>query len=177
MENKQLVLVDENDNVIGSETKEKCHDGNGILHRAFSVFIFNSKNRLLIHKRSGQKRLWPLFWTNTCCSHPSEDETYEQGGERRLKEELGLSCSLKFLYKFQYQVPFEDRGSENEMCAILIGRCDSDPSPDPEEVAEWKFMDLEELQKDIEQNPEKYTPWFKMEMERLLKDFRNELGL
>ena len=177
MEKRMLVLVDENDNVTGSETKEKCHDGDGILHRAFSAFIFNSKNQLLIHKRSGLKRLWPLYWTNTCCSHPSINETYEEGGERRVREELGISCPLKFLYKFHYQVPFKDKGSENEMCAVLVGRCDDEPKPDPKEVAEWKFADIDELAKDIENNPDNYTPWFKMEMKRLIQDFRKEIGL
>lgn len=174
---QNLVLVDENDNVIGSETKQKCHDGKGILHRAFSVFIFNNKNQLLIHQRSGSKRLWPLFWTNTCCSHPSQNETYEEAGERRLKEELGISCSLKFLYKFQYQVPFKDTGSENEMCAVLIGKCDENPSSDPKEISDWKFIDLNELQKNIAENPDKYTPWFKMELKRLLEEHRKDIGL
>ena len=118
---KKLLLVNKKDEVIGFETKEKCHAGKGILHRAFSVYLFNNKGQLLIQQRSKFKKLWPLYWANTCCSHPRKNEGYVGAGERRLKEELGIISPLKMVGKFQYQVRYKNIGSENELCAILIG--------------------------------------------------------
>ena len=118
----KIIIVDKQDKIIGFEEKEKCHDGYGILHRAFSVFIFNDKKELLIQQRSKFKRLWPLYWSNTCCSHPRFDEEIVNAAEKRIKEEFGFWCLLKDLYKFQYQARFKDEGSENEMCSVLIGK-------------------------------------------------------
>jgi isopentenyl-diphosphate delta-isomerase len=175
MKNDKLLLVDENDNVIGFESKEKCHEGRGLLHRAFSAFIFNSKGQLLIHQRSKFKKLWPLYWSNSFCSHPRKGETYEKAAERRGKEELGIECKMKYLYKFQYYAPFKNIGCENELCAVLIGKYDGKISPNPKEIADWKFVDIDELKKDIAKNPDKYTPWFKMELKRLMKDFKKDI--
>lgn len=172
---KEILLVDSKDNVIGFETREKAHEAKGILHRAISAFVLNGERQLLIQRRSGIKKLWPLFWSNTCCTHPRINETYQQAAERRIFEELGFKCALKYLYKFEYRADFNNIGAENELCTVLIGKYDGAVRPNADEIAEWKFVDINELRNDMEKNPGKYTPWFKMEFERILKDFRNEL--
>jgi isopentenyl-diphosphate delta-isomerase len=172
-----LLLVDKNDKIIGFETKTRCHKGSGLLHRAFSAFIFNDKGQLLIHQRSKYKPLWPLHWSNSYCSHPRYGETYEQGASRRGKQELGITVKPKYLYKFIYHVPYKKIGSEYELCAVLVGKHTGKVRFNPEEVANFKFIDLADLKKDIKANPDKYTPWFKMELAKLQKDFRKEIGM
>ena len=176
MDNK-LIIVDSNDNILGFEEKEKCHDGNGILHRAFSVFVFNDKKELLIQQRSKLKRLWPLYWSNTCCSHPRLNENLIESAEKRLKEECGISCKLKELYKFQYSAKYKGKGSENEICSVFIGRLSNaqDIAINPKEIADFKWIKIDNLKKDIEENPDKYTPWFKIEIEKLFSNYENEI--
>ncbi|MBD3225369.1 MAG: isopentenyl-diphosphate Delta-isomerase [Caldithrix sp.] len=166
-----LILVDEQDNELGWETKEKCHNGKGILHRAFSIFIFNEKNELLLQKRSGSKRLWPLFWSNTCCSHPRKGETYEIASIRRLKEELGINTKLYYIFQFQYEADFKDKGAENELCSVYIGKTNQRPEINENEIAEWQYIKPEELDNKIQQQPERFTPWFKMEWQRIRSEF------
>ncbi len=170
-----LLLVDSDDKIIGKEEKRSCHLGKGNLHRAFSVFLFNKNKELLIQKRSNKKSLWPLFWSNSCCSHPIFDEDYETAAERRLTEELGIKAKLKFLYKFQYQEKFGIIGSENELCAVLVGVSDLAPKPNPDEVSEFKYISLEDLKKQIEEHPDDFTPWFKMEFQKLLSDYKEDI--
>lgn len=174
-DDEKLILVDENDNIQGYKTKIECHQGNGILHRAFSIFIFNSKNQLLLQKRSDQKLLWPLFWSNSCCSHPRKGEEYNVAIHRRLKEELGIDTKLKYLFKFQYQVNFEDVGSENELCSVYIGKSNDSIIVNKNEIAEWKYIDVDKMESEMEINPEHFTPWFKMEWERIMKDFKSDI--
>lgn len=164
-----LVLVNKKDKVVGFETKEKCHQGKGILHRAFSVYLFNNKGQLLIQQRSKFKKRWPLYWANTCCSHPRKDESYVKAGERRLKEEFGFSCSLKMVDKFQYQAKYRDVGSENEMCAILVGEYNDKIKANPKEIADWKWVDIDKLRDDFRKNPGRYVPWSKIGLKRYLK--------
>ena len=168
-DDEKLILVDDEDNIIGYKTKEECHQGNGILHRAFSIFIFDDKNQLLIQKRSDSKQLWPLYWSNSCCSHPRKGEKVEEAANRRLKEELGIESPLTFLFKFQYSVPYKNVGSEREMCSVLIGKSNSHISSNKNEIDEWKYMDIEKLDENMSVNPDKYTPWFKLEWERIKK--------
>ena len=110
-----LILVDEADRSLGFLSKALCHEGRGVLHRAFSLLIFNERGELLIQQRAASKRLWPLYWSNSCCSHPRGDETMEAATQRRLYEELGMRCPLHFLFKFQYQAQFDATGAENEL--------------------------------------------------------------
>ncbi|HHJ53568.1 MAG TPA: isopentenyl-diphosphate Delta-isomerase [Caldithrix abyssi] len=166
-DDEKLILVDAEDRVLGYETKDKCHNGAGILHRAFSIFIFNCANELLLQKRHGSKRLWGNYWSNTCCSHPRKGESYEQATIRRLKEEVGLDTPLKYLYKFQYQAAFEDKGSENELCSVYIGKTDRAPEINETEIADWKYISIDDLNHELEQHPERFTPWFKMEWQEL----------
>ena len=164
-----LLIVDKNDKIIGYKSKKDCHGIPGVLHRAFSVFVFNSKGELLLQKRSSQKPLWPGIWANTCCSHPRQDESYVKAGERRLKEEFGFSCSLKMVDKFQYRAPYKDVGSENEMCAILVGEYNGKIKANPKEIADWKWVDIDKLQDDFGKNPGRYVPWLKIGLKRYLK--------
>lgn len=171
----ELILVDGNDNEIGNEEKVKCHLGEGILHRAFSVFVFNDKGDLLLQQRGKDKMLWPLFWSNTCCSHPRKGEQYEEAAERRLKEEMGFSCPVKYIGKFQYQAAYEDKGSENELCAVLVGRYNGEVNINKNEAEDYKWIHFDSLLEDVNKNPEKYTPWFKMELEKFNNELKNAI--
>jgi isopentenyl-diphosphate delta-isomerase len=156
---EKIVLVDKNDNAIGEESKEKCHEKEGILHRAVSILIFNNKNEILITRRSRFKKLWPLYLDNSCSTHPTINETYEKCGERRLNEELGFICKLKVVSKFQYKVKYKNVGSENEICALLIGKYNGKIKPNTKEIDSYEWVNFEKLKGDISKNPEKYTPW------------------
>jgi len=168
--NEQILIVNKNDEVIGLDTKENCHLGNGILHRAITIFIFNDKNKILLTKRSVLKKLWPDFWDTSCSTHVRQDETHEQAGERRLKEELGFTCKLKSILKFQYQAKFKNIGSENEICALLIGNYTGDINPNPDEVSDYKWISVEQLKKEI--NSPDITPWLKIAFEKYLEKIK-----
>ncbi len=170
-----LILVDENDNEIGYNTKDICHNDLGILHRAFSIFIFNDQKKLLLQKRSKEKRLWPMYWSNSCCSHPRKGESYEYATNRRLEEELGLKTDLKYLYKFQYQVKFNDTGSENELCAVYIGKSNELPKINNTEIADWKYISINELDKQFQKNPQDFTPWIKIEWQELRTKYMDQI--
>ncbi len=163
-----LVLVDRKDNILGYEEKIKCHLGKGLAHRAFSIFIFNDRNEILIQKRAKGKMLWPGFWANACCSHPRKEEGYIKAGKRRLKEEMGIDTNLKLVFKFYYQAEYKNIGSENELCAVLVGKYNGNEiNSDLEEAEEWKWIGIEELKKDMKQSPDIYVPWFKIETKRI----------
>jgi len=174
-DDEKLILVDENDNVSGYETKIKVHEGMGILHRAFSLFIFNDKKEILIQKRSQQKPLWPLLWANSVCSHPRKGEDYDTAVHRRLKEELGIDTDLQYLYKFEYQASFENVGSEHELCSVYIGKKTGKIIANPNEIAEWKFIDLNQLEHDIAEQSEAFSPWFKMEINEIRNVYMQEI--
>jgi len=164
----KLLVVDREDKILGYEEKTKCHD-KAILHRAFSVYIFNDKGQLLIQQRSKHKPLWPLYWANSCCSHPRRGEDYERAGERRIEEELGIECSLRLIDKFHYKAKYEDVGYENELCGILVGTYSGKIKADKKEVADYKWIDVKKLLKEFEDKPNKYTPWLKIGLKRYLK--------
>jgi mevalonate kinase/isopentenyl-diphosphate delta-isomerase type 1 len=164
---QKLVTVDDNDTITGHCTREKCHAGEGILHRAFSIFIFDRKGRVLLQKRSKQKTLWPLYWSNSVCSHPRAGESTHAAAQRRLTEELGISTPLSFLFKFSYQARYGDAGSENELCSVFIGRTDETIQADPQEIEQWRFVSIQALEEELASSPERFTPWFKIEWQRL----------
>jgi isopentenyl-diphosphate delta-isomerase len=173
-----LILVDEADREVGHLDKARCHEGRGILHRAFSLLIFNDAGELLLQQRSAGKRLWPLFWSNSCCSHPRRAETMEQAIHRRLYEELGLHCPLQFLFKFQYQAQFDAAGAEQELCSVFVGRTSDPVRIDPGEILAWRWISPEALQAELAgAGAERFTPWFVMEWERILRDHRDVLTL
>jgi isopentenyl-diphosphate delta-isomerase len=161
-----LVLVDSEDNPIGTATKTECHAGKGKLHRALSVFIFNSKGEILLHKRSKEKQLWPLFWTNACCTHPREGEKVEEAAHRRLKEEMGFDCDLKKIFTFEYKAEYDNLGSENEFDHVFFGKYEGLVFANTKEVEEWKWFGANELKHDLEKNPQIYTPWFKIALKK-----------
>lgn len=173
----QLILVDDQDVERGHADKETCHDGEGLLHRAFSVFLFNGRGELLLQQRSAGKRLWPLFWSNTCCSHPRRGEAVEAAAPRRVREELGFdSPPLRFLFKFQYHAQYEAKGAERELCWVLIGRSDARPVVDPAEIADWRYVAPEALGRELHEHPERFTPWFKLEWRRIREEHPDVLS-
>ena len=175
-EREELILVDENDRQVGTLQKSQCHDGAGILHRAFSVFVFDDRGRLLMQQRSASKRLWPLYWSNSCCSHPRAGEDLGEAVERRLEQELGLTCKPEFVFKFRYQVAFGDLGSEHELCSVYLGRLESAPRPNANEIADTRFVTAAELSAAFASAPERFTPWFRMEWDRLTTEHADRLG-
>jgi len=156
-----VILVDQDDNPIGKEDKVKCHLPNGKLHRAFTALIFNGDGKLLLTKRSEGKMLWPNDWDGTVASHPKESETYVSSAERRMPEEIGISCKMNYVNKFEYHVPYKDIGSENEICGTLIGTVDSfeDSRMIKDEISEVKWINPDELKNELEQNKDVYCPW------------------
>jgi isopentenyl-diphosphate delta-isomerase len=170
MEMPEFILtVDENDNLIGREEKVKCHLGDGILHRAITLMVFNDKNELLITKRSPEKMLWPGIWDGSISSHPWDGESYEDAGKRRCYQELGVKCDdVRLLFKIRYQTPYKDVGSENEIDAALIANGINKVFPNEEEISEYKYVDLKELEEDIKNNNERYAPWFIMIFEKFM---------
>lgn len=176
-EDELLILVDKDDREIGWDTKDVCHNGEGLLHRAFSIFIFNENHELLLQKRSREKRLWPMYWSNSCCSHPRKGETNDFATQRRLKEEIGLTTNLMYLYKFQYQARFENEGAERELCSVYIGRSDKKPIVNDTEIAEWKYISIDELNKQMSANPDHFTPWFKMEWNKLNQEYIDKIRI
>jgi isopentenyl-diphosphate Delta-isomerase len=167
-DDEQLVLVDSDDRQIGFLGKADAHLGRGRLHRAFSLFVFNPAGELLLQQRANSKRLWPGYWSNTCCSHPRRGETMQCAIHRRLREELGLKAQLEFLFKFQYQSQYDERGAEHELCWVYAGRSDESPRPNVHEVAAWRYVAPQVLQAQIACAPGKFTPWFKIEWARIL---------
>lgn len=166
-----LILVNASDDVIGYLDKSACHDGEGVLHRAFSLFIFNPQGQLLLQQRAAEKRLWGGFWSNSCCSHPRRGETMELAIHRRLEQELGMTAQLAFAYKFEYSAPFKDLGTEHELCWVYIGQTDSQPVINTNEIGEWRWIDQDQLSAEIDADPGRFTPWLAMEWARLNRDF------
>jgi isopentenyl-diphosphate delta-isomerase len=166
---QDIILVDENDKEVGFEEKLKAHQNGGKLHRAFSVFVFNSDGKLLLQQRANGKYHSELLWTNTCCGHPRPGEDIEAAARRRLKEEIGFSCDLKKEFNFIYKIDFENGLSEKEFDHVFSGKFNDEPKPDPNEAAGWKWVKIEELKKHIKENPEKYTHWFKICFDKVLK--------
>jgi isopentenyl-diphosphate delta-isomerase len=163
-----LVLVDDHDNEIGIETRENCHKGKGLRHRAFVVFLFDGK-KLLLQRRSMKKLLWPGCWDVSFTSHVYHGETYEQAGFRRAKQELGVGVRmLERVLSFTYLASQGDY-SENEFCVLLVGVLNDRAKPNPDEVLELGKMEPRELESDIRRNPENYTPWLKLAFEKYMQ--------
>lgn len=158
---EQVILVDQQDNPIGLMEKIEAHE-KALLHRAFSVFVFNDKNELMLQQRAAEKYHSPLLWTNTCCSHQRDGESNIEAGKRRLQEEMGFSCELKEVFSFIYKAPFDNGLTEHEYDHVMIGRFNDEPIVNPEEVVSYKWMPLIEVKNDIENHPEEYTAWFKI---------------
>jgi isopentenyl-diphosphate Delta-isomerase len=167
MSSDLLILVDERDEPLGKDTRSACHRGEGVLHRAFSIYLFDRQGRLLLQKRSAGKQLWPQHWSNSCCSHPRWGEEIDAAAQRRLVEELGIRAPLRPLFKFQYQARFGDSGSEHELCTVYVGAADGVGAVDPGEVEAWRYVDADELDRSIAADPGAYTPWLRLAWQRL----------
>ena len=156
-----VVLVDEHDNQVGLMPKMEAHE-KAVLHRAFSVFVFNDQGELMLQQRAATKYHSPLLWTNTCCSHQRDGETSLAAGKRRLQEEMGFVCDLTEVFQFVYKAPFDNGLTEHELDHVMIGTYNGEPNINPEEVASHKWMSLEDVKNDMEDNPQQYTAWFKI---------------
>ncbi len=177
MSEEFVILVDENDNPIGTEEKVKCHLPDGKLHRAFTALLFDKNGNLVLTRRAKEKMLWPGDWDGTFASHPRESETYVSSGERRMPEELGIEGKLEYLHKFEYHVPYKDVGSENEICGTLIGVIDkaSEPKDIEGEIDEIKWISAKELLLELKINPQIYCPWMLIALELLDKSEQSML--
>ncbi|MFV8270838.1 isopentenyl-diphosphate Delta-isomerase [Flavobacterium sp. GT2N3] len=158
---ENVILVNENDEQIGLMPKLEAHE-KAVLHRAFSVFILNSKNEIMLQQRAHKKYHSPLLWTNTCCSHQREGETNIQAGSRRLFEEMGFKTELKELFHFIYKAPFDNGLTEHELDHVMIGYYDDAPEINVDEVEDWKWMKIEDVKENMAVHPELYTVWFKI---------------
>lgn len=159
MEN--VILVDESDNAIGAMEKMEAHRI-GVLHRAFSILLFNAKGEVLLQKRSATKYHCPGLWTNTCCSHPLPGEPVDLAARRKLKQEMGIELQPEFAYKFIYKAPLDNGLTEHELDHVFIGQFDGEPAINTDEVEDWKYVNLMDLKEDILHHPDAYTPWFKL---------------
>jgi len=166
---EHVILVDKEDKPLGLMEKMEAHE-KGLLHRAFSVFIFNEKNELLLQRRALSKYHSGGLWTNTCCSHPRENESVEQAAMRRLNEEMGFDCEVKNIFSFVYKAVLDNELTEHELDHVLVGKYELTPVPNPEEVCDWKYINLKELEEDMEMNPDNYTIWFQLIFKRV-KDY------
>ncbi|TYA71347.1 isopentenyl-diphosphate Delta-isomerase [Seonamhaeicola marinus] len=161
MEEEKVILVNENDEQIGLMPKMEAHE-KAILHRAFSVFVFNDNNELMLQQRALDKYHSPGLWTNTCCSHQRNGESNIEAGKRRLQEEMGFVTELQESISFMYKAPFDNGLTEHEYDHVLLGKYNGEPVINEDEVASWKWMPLEAVKVDISLNPNSYTEWFKV---------------
>ena len=171
-----LILVDNDDRDAGFLSKAACHDGSGILHRAFSVFLFDASGELLLQQRSARKRLWPMFWANSCCSHPRKGESLDIAAKRRLQDELNIAADLEFVYKFIYQANFGDAGSENELCSVFLGRLHEKAIANTTEIEALRFVSKDALWRQLAARPEIFTPWLKLEWQSLNESYSDVLS-
>jgi len=163
---EEIILVNENDGEIGREVKIRAHKL-GLLHRCFSILVFNSKGELMLQKRAGEKYHSGGLWSNTCCGHPRPGEGVITAGQRRLKEEMGFECELKEIMAFTYKSELDNGLIENEYDHVLTGKYDGDPVLNPEEVEGWRFVSPEKLEKEVEENPARFTVWLKIILPKL----------
>jgi isopentenyl-diphosphate delta-isomerase len=161
MTEEKVILVNERDEPIGLMEKLEAHQ-KAVLHRAFSVFILNDKNEVMLQQRAHHKYHSPMLWTNTCCSHQRDGETNIQAGTRRLYEEMGFSTELKELFHFIYKAPFDNGLTEHELDHVMIGYYNQEPKINPDEVESWKWMSIEAIKDDIQTQSKNYTVWFKI---------------
>ena len=163
---EKVILVNEKDEQIGLMPKLEAHQ-KALLHRAFSVFIFNDKNELMLQQRALDKYHSPGLWTNTCCSHPRPGESLEEATKRRILEEMGFSCEMKEVFSFIYKAPFDHGLTEHELDHVFTGKYEGEPVLNPDEVEDWKWVEVNDLLSDVKENPDEYTVWFKIALKEL----------
>lgn len=165
----QVVLVDKDDKILGFKEKLETHKIPVPLHRAISIVIFNQdKTKMLVTQRAKFKPTWPLLWSNAVCSHPYPNETYQQAANRRIFEEVGFKTKLKEVFRFTYAAEMDNKiWGEHEYDIVFTGTYDGEVNPNPEEVADYEWIGVSELVRDITKHPKKYTPWFKIILEKM----------
>ncbi len=173
---ENVILVNENDEQLGLMPKMEAHE-KARLHRAFSVFVFNDKEELLLQQRASNKYHSPTLWTNTCCSHQRDGETNIEAGKRRLQEEMGFVCDLKEVFWFVYKAPFDNGLTEHELDHVMVGYFKGDPEINKEEVKSYKWMTLKDVKTDIKKHPDYYTEWFKIIFKESYKKLTSKLNL
>jgi isopentenyl-diphosphate Delta-isomerase len=170
---EQVILVDHEDREIGLEEKMNAHQNGGILHRAFSIFVFNSKGQTMLQQRAKAKYHGGGLWSNTVCSHPRKGESVLDASHRRLREELGFDCEMEEVFAFEYEAQMDKELTEHEYDHVVFGRYDKDPKPNPQEVQAVKWVSLKDLKKDMAKNPKSYTPWLKISMDDIIAHYKS----
>ena len=168
---EHVILVDHTGREIGTQEKMQAHR-EGRLHSAFSIFVFNAVGELLLQRRAQTKYHSGGLWTNTCCSHPRPGESYYGAARRRLNEEMGFDCELTALFSFIYHIQLDNSLFEHELDYVFVGHYNGQPTPNPNEVDDWKWINISTLQQDVRENPEHYTHWFKLTLERVVTQSR-----
>jgi len=168
MKKEYVILVDTADRELGTMEKMEAHE-KAVLHRAFSVFIFNDRGELMLQQRAAHKYHSPLLWTNTCCSHQRQGESNIEAGKRRLREEMGFEVDLDKKFHFVYKAEFDNGLTEHELDHVMVGYYNGEPTINPEEVASWKWINMEVLQQDMKDHPQDYTAWFKIIFDRFIE--------
>ncbi|MFC2136028.1 isopentenyl-diphosphate Delta-isomerase [Bacteroidota bacterium] len=171
---EEVILVDEKDNQIGTEEKLKAHQ-EGKLHRCFSIFIFNKKGELLLQQRALNKYHCGGIWANTCCSHQRPGEKSEDAVHRRLMEEMGFDCEMKEVFTFIYRAEFDNGLTEHEFDHVFVGVSDEELNPNPEEVADYKYLTIENLLKEFDEKPDDYSVWLKIALNKFIKSHSDKL--
>ncbi len=168
-DDEPLILVDSDDRVTGYDSKLNTHAGDGKLHRAFSVFLFDGPDHVLLQQRAEGKPLWPGYWANSCCSHPRRGETWSTAAQRRTGDELGISTSLKHIYTFRYRARYQDVGTEHELCAVYVGQYDRSAKLhiNHEEISDWEWLSRRDVDRAIQDGSRHFAPWFLLEWEQL----------
>jgi len=171
-----LELVDPEGRTTEYESKELCHRGAGRLHRAFSIYLFSTEMDLLVQQRGREKRLWPLTWSNSCCSHPRRGEIEEEACRRRLQQELGVDASLTRLFDYRYHERYGDVGAEHELCSVFAGRVDTRSlRPNRREINQLRLLPAAELDSALRESPDLFTPWFRIAWERIRREHWQQL--
>jgi isopentenyl-diphosphate delta-isomerase len=173
---EELILVNEDDEAIGVEEKITAHL-NGALHRAFSLFIFNSGGQLLVQKRTSTKYHSKGLWSNTCCGHPRPGESIEAASRRRLREEMGFDCGVEKVFEFVYRVKLDNGFYEHEYDHVLVGKFDGTPSPNRDEVDDWDWVNLKKIRLDMQAHPDNYTYWFRISIDELCRSIKSSKSL
>lgn len=169
---EKVILVDESDNALGLMEKMEAHE-KGLLHRAFSVFILDDNGDLLLQQRAKSKYHSGGLWTNTCCSHPRDEEKTIDAAHRRLMEEMGFDCEIEKMFDFIYKAELDQGLTEHELDHLFVGYYNGEPRINLEEVEDWKKMSLNEVEEDIKNQPQYYTEWFKIIFDRFLREVRS----
>ena len=170
---EQVILVDSNDNEIGLEEKIRAHENGAKLHRAFSVFVFNKNGEMMLQQRAASKYHGGGLWSNTVCSHQRKGESTLGAAHRRLREEMGFDCEMSEAFAFEYKASMDKGLTEHEYDHVVIGHYDGKPRPNSDEVQDWKWIGLNELQGDMKRHPERYTPWTRIVIDRVIDYYKS----